>query len=385
MIRLDESLDIRRPFLKRLHGWFAAELADLHSQPPWGYRPLLTGFPLWGDLYIDRFERFCLPSLLAPENHRALLRPRSWVVIYFAAPDFPRMLDIKARMARARVDVVLRRIPDDILAQATGVNANWVLGTVHKLLIQMAAHCGAGFHLSQPDHLYPDGYFRALGHLAFQHDGIAEACLSASESIDRDLERKDNIISIGHRELGALAFRHLHPQMRSHIMNGRNLDNMLPRSTWLLWIAEDRLIAQRPHHNCAWLSNALCRRAPLMIPNTIDAELPWHMDEPHFAGLEDGLGCVEISGPEKPHGFDILDWREFALNYWMTVRFSDAHQAWLEQPLELPIDKQEPGNCWPREKIMAQVEAIPARLMASQRLAALDYCRRFPFKDATKC
>lgn len=385
MIRLDDRLDITPEFLHLLHRWFSDELAEMHAPPPWPYRPMLTGFPLWGDAYINRFERFCLPSLLGGNRHY-LRRPTAWLVIYFADADFARMLDVSARLGRTGIDVVLRRIPKRVMAQAhEGLNFNWILGVVHKLLIQWAARCGAGFHLGQPDHLYPDGYFAALDRLAQRHSAVAEACLSASESIDRDLKRRyvtgeEDLISIDSASLGDLAYRHLHPQMRAHIMNSRDLDKNMPRSTWLLWVGEDRLVAQRPHHNCAWLSNELCRRAPLLVPNTLDAELPWFMEAPYFAKPDDGLGCVEISGPEKRHGFDVLTWREFALNYWMTVRFSDAHQAWLKQPLELPLTHR-PENGWPMEKIMAQVQDIPERLMESQRLAALDYCREFPFKD----
>lgn len=380
MTIVDRRLNLTESFGDTLQGWFASEMAWLHGHAPWPQRWLLMGFPLWGDAYIDRFLRFCLPSLLAPANREAL-SGNCWFVIYYAAPDFPRILDVSRRLDAAGLTPILRQIPDEIMAKATGVNANWVLGTVHKLLIQMAARCGAGFHMAQPDQLYGRAYFRNLKRVGVQHTGIAQAGISASETIEREWAPvgKTGALILDGDTLDDLGFRHLHPQMRMHIMNNRDLDERLPRSTWLIWIAEDCLVLQRPHMHCAWMSSDLCRRAPLMIPNTLDAEMPWFMPKPYFAKAGDGLGMLEISGPEKQHAMAYLDRREFCLNYWMTVRFQDAHQSTLQQLMAVPIARQ--ATSMPMERIAEQAAAIPAILMGGKAQAALDYVQREHFPE----
>lgn len=329
--------------LEVVHAWFARALFDVHGQAQQELGGLLMGCPLWGDRFIRRFEVYCASSMLAPENARALQGAR--MVLFTDDDSVGRLVSIKRRIEGAGIQVLLRQIPPDLAARMGRTNQGkyLVLGAVHNIMVQMAARWGMGFHMLVPDHLYGERYFPSLKRLATKHHAIVQCSISANlVTAARGLERfrkPDGHLAAPGRKLCALAWRHLHPQMRVMVVTKKHdIDRRLPASTWLAWQGPKTLVVQSPHQHLAYLSPQFCRFAPSRVPHTMDAELPSFLPFGFYtAKPADDLAYIEVSGPDKAANRVIFSGEQWAHNLWTVLKFRDNYLPFLAASCEVPI------------------------------------------------
>lgn len=328
-----------------LVAWFVASLADIYRVDPTNERGALMGFPVWGEKYITRFARFCLPSMLAPKNAKALRSLNAKLVIYTSPADFMSVWRKTLPLEQAGVRLVIDTIPADLLDGTDPNHKYQLLGTVQSLLIQRAARAGMGFHMIMPDITYNDRYFEALAALAAKHEAVALGCLSADiETLGPELDayRQGKALCVPSHALGTLGWRHVHQQTRASLLNGATAESM-PRSNLMVWLGRDAVHLASPHTNPAWIGPRLCRQAPVLAPTPLDAEIPALMpDGFHMPGPDDDMVLVELSDDGKgapAHG----DLDYFVTMSWIQMNYSEAFLPVLRQRTQVRIDRREHG------------------------------------------
>lgn len=378
--------------------WCRSELAALHAQPPQRRGGLLLGGLCYGKEFIDRFARYCMASIVAPEN-LAALKERSLILLYTDAAHRTRLLETLRPLVPAGLDIMVRDVPDELLELLPrhGAMRYLLLGAVQNLTLQTAARLGMGYHMLMPDHIHAERYFARLMKLAETHDAVIQTGISASwagaaEPLEQH-RRPDGEIVIDDRTLCTIGWKHLHRQMQVYVMNHARIPDHMPMSHYMLWQARDRLAIYCPHLNPAYLSAQLCQIAPIWggqdVFGTLDTRLPALLGGAtvYIPGVDDGLGFIEVSDDSKavrPGYTDRLTWAAIC---WRNVGFMENHMPLFRQVCELPIEEQPDGL--DRETIEAQhaqvVNALyEARAEASIALHQMMYTGKEPFPQATR-
>lgn len=331
-----------------LKEWFASEWAAGQHLPPSGDEgKLMLGFHVYGVEYVKTFASFCLPSLLAPAN-RETLAGRAIFVAYTAKADELALRKALDAAEKAGIGVEVRTIPDAVLAvvKEQPVSRYWLLGTVNNLCLQEAKRRGMAHHMLMPDLVYSEAFFANLFRLAKTHEAIAQTTISGKKvPCERELKRyrRNGKLSVPARELGDIAFRHMHPMSADLMMNGRDLETEMPDSHLLWWKGRDALHIFCCHLHPTYLGPALVARAPLRLFNAIDTELPAFMpDEVYVPALEDEMTFIELSGPDRIAGPEartpITQW---ILRCAMTTHFLTNHDRFFTMRSVVPIAEQE--------------------------------------------
>lgn len=335
-----------------LDRWYASEIGDLYAHMPAYGEGIVMGFPLWGPKYIDRFSRFCLPTIASPRNLSAL-KDKCRLVIF--ADDFGLNTIWRAVQPLEQWGIIpiIRKIPPEVMAFADK-RKYWILGVTHNILIQMARRWRMGFSMAQPDHVHSEGFFENMGRLAGTADAIVQIGISANvETAARDLEayrQPDGELTIPDCDLGDIGWRHLHKQMQMYCMNEAVFPIRLPNSHYVFWQGRDKLAIYCCHMNPAYISPTLCAvaeppRNPIELVQTIDTKLPSLLKTGavHVVGRDDGMTFIEVSGPDKAAAPKFVSAREFAATAWRQVNYSERYMPYFQQVCEIPIHEQPTG------------------------------------------
>lgn len=336
--------------LPALDRWYGVEHDRLYETLP--TRPdrpsILMGCPVWGETFIKRFTDLCLPTLFAPRNRQALSgacritlftdkagKKALWGVV--------RQLTVNGYPAR------MVEIPEGIMARAHDpkwpLNKYWMLGTCQQQLLQEAGRHGLGFHMLMPDHVYSEAYFENLFRLAEKYKGIVQTTLSgdvgACSAEIAQFRSDDGALVIPDKELGGLAFRHLHAQTRQTLMNGSDLESDLPDSHCMVWVGRDFARLYCAHMNLAYLAPELVGTAPVRLFNALDTELPSYIrGEFCVPEIKDGMTFVELSDDTKTGDVRRVSLPELAFRCHMTTHFSQAFRPFFDVYSEVPIAEQ---------------------------------------------
>lgn len=329
-------------FLPVLEGWYGWLISELYGTPPWRSKGILMGCPLWGDAYLDRFEKYCLPSLMSPTN-KGILAGRCRFVFFTDSLSYARLLSITKPMEKIGFDLQPCLIPPEVMkyAPVDPLNKYWILGVAQNALVQMAGRAGMAFHMLMPDHVYAHEYFDNLFRLAGHHEGIAQTGISANVlTAGPELEKfigPDDSLTIPDVELGEIGWRHLHRQSKAALMNYAQIPEALPESHFLLWRMPDRLRMFCCHMNMAYLSAAYCDVAPSRIPATIDSEMPSFMPRDFYVPtMEDGMTFIEISDDSKQDRPNLVDLDGWAHHCWIKVRHKYDWMPYFHRACDVP-------------------------------------------------
>jgi hypothetical protein len=346
-----------------LEGWFAAELARAYALPPTDEPGLLLGCPVWGDKFVALFQKFCLPSLLAPANAAALRGNDALVVLFTDADSQLALWRAVLPLERAGIRYRICPLPAEVLAGEHDLHKLMVLSAVHNLLIQWAKRSGRSFHPLCPDHCYSETFFEGLGPDC-PHEAIALGAVSID--IIRALAAfrpfvDGAALAVPARALGDIGRRHLHQQMTACRLAA--VDAPLPRSQTLIWESTDALVFAGPIFNPVWLSPRLCCEAPVMFPVPVDAALPALIPgDFHVPGPDEGRVLVECSTKAKAATgtFETLEqWQNFA---WLQMNYDSDALRFYRRPTLIPTEANPEGL--PLDAIerhhAALVEGLPA-------------------------
>ena len=339
-----------------LEAWFWGEMQKAASAPPphrfpFAQTKVLMGCPLWGDEFVARFVKLCLPTLMAPRN-RAALSGRCRIVFYTDQLSFRGLFNLARDMTMAGLETVVHTVPQEIMSKVGDLPLNkyWLLGITQQLMIHQAGKERMGFHSLFPDHMFAEAYFENLFRIVDANPGVGIAQTGISADIHTCLPEfehfwlPDHALAVPDRELGDIGLRHLHKQMRTNMMNDADLATAMPNSHFLLWKGRDKLYCSSCHMNAVWIPPESCAVAPMSNPfsfNAIDTMLPYYMPrQVYVPDAEDGLGFLEVSDNLKGWSDQRLNFAEYAAQAWNTVHLSDDWNAFTETMCEIPIKEQ---------------------------------------------
>ena len=368
-----------------LDAWLTRELAKIRTTTPSSQPGFVLGVVVWGAGYIDRLARICLPTLMTPANAAGLRALNSRLLVYTRAEDFVRIWREVAPLEQLGIPVQFGYIPNELLdipkaAIRAGDKKQHIyaaLGTAQSLMVQQAGWSGSGFHMLMPDHCYSERFFGVVADMIEKRDGVAQGAIamgavSASiETAGAELDacrHADGSLRIGARQLGDLAWRHLHQQTKAVLLDGHALDT-LPRSNVMLWRGKDALHLAGPFGNPVWMSPQLCRFAPIVAPTTLDAELPALMPGGFLLPRpEDDMVCVEFSDEEK--GAPSTGGRtDFVQMNQMQMNFNEAYLPLMRARTLIPTE-----DCFDGldEETIDRHQAALLELIQEGRVAAME-------------
>lgn len=359
----------------RCHGLFRSELARIWetSDPKPGgiVMPLL----MFGEEYITRFARYCMPSLLAPGN-MGPLAGRSRMLIYTTEANRQGVYDVTRPLHACGMDILIRTLPDSFTEKHLRY---MTLGTVHQLGFHAAAHWRAGYHMLQPDHVFSDKFFTGLARLGAKHGAVGQTTISADvASIGSVLEylKTDGVLAIPAKELGHLCWNHLHEMYPPFICNDMRIPDEAPPTTPHVWVSKDRLIIYNWHMNVDYVAPELVAQVP--VPGaftcyaTIDSIWPYVCSRtPVQPTLEDEMICIELSGKEKVPRPSSASFMDYAVTAWHIVRFTDHYNSHIRCKSLFPIPEQEEGAYLTEQEIDERHEWLLRRTFAERQHIAL--------------
>lgn len=346
--------------LRELATWFSKVMDELYEEWPDHIDGVLMGCPIWGKTYRERFERYCLPTLLAPEN-LAALRGRCRLVLFSDGEGRAHLLRMLKPLEMHGIEFVLLTIPPAVLerTQERELDRYPILGCVQNMLIQMAGRYCMSLHMLMPDHSYAERYIPKMFALGERHEAIVQCGLCVDiEAAKWEIEEyrtADKELIIPSDKLGDLGWRHLHKRMRMLVVNNAP-DGKMPQSHFLMYQGRDRLRIHSPHMNPVWLSARLCLKAdlprdPKTLIATIDTRLPALIDGTpvHIVQPEDEMMVIEVSDDTKAAPNKFVDFDDFAMRAWQQIGFSDSFDPLFNAACEISIAPQ--ATYWTDEGI----------------------------------
>lgn len=350
--------------------YFRQEMARIQSTSPARQVGLVLGMLLFGEAYVSRFARFTLPTLLAPENLKAL-QGVARLVTYTNEASYMAVWDVTKPLHMAGIDVEIIVMPETM----TNEHLKYMtLGTAHSCAFWAAAHWRAGFHMMQPDHVFSEKFFPGLKKLAQQgHKAIGQATISAEIStagpVLEQHRSPDGYLAIHPNTLGAIGWAHVHDQFKAFICNGFDTPDWVPPTTPMIWIGRDKLNLYSWHMNMDYLAPELVMAAPLPtqfnVFATIDTRWPYLSSVvPHQPALTDEMTVIELSHKEKIAQQSPVSAHSFAATAWHIMRFVDHYIPYFRKRSEFPIPVQ---NEWIEDDVIeAKQAAILQRAIAER-------------------
>lgn len=328
-----------------LCAWFSQELLGIHRAMPRTDGGLLMGCPVWGAEYLDRMVRYSLPTLGTDKNLEAL-SGKAVIVFYGMPGERPGLWEATRWLRQVGIPTVWRDIPPDVMREVINSQDKYgILAAVGNALAHEAGHNGMGLHFYCPDHAYSDGYFHAMARLSAKAAAIVQQGPSAqlqpmAAEFERRRDQATGAIALPARELGTLAYRHMHLRSSRTIINQAKFGEQWPCSHQVSWVGKDAFHMASTPQNIAYLSPQLCLDAPIAFTSTLDMLAPEYIPPGEWImpGPDDGMVFCELSGPllHTPSGWCDAD--VFALRYWQQVAFTTDYQEYFRRRCLTPID-----------------------------------------------
>ncbi len=330
--------------------WFATETANLPALRPGGWA--VMGFPLWGEKYFDRFERYCLASMLAPENRAAL--DGATFVLWTNEATYR---DLVALVAQHGFEAVVKTMPAELM----GGNKYQLLAVIERLLIRTAAKNGRGYTGVFPDFIVSERYFPNVRRLSSHVGSIAHSNLTATAGADFEANlapfRQHGPLVVRARELGDIGWRHLHAIKQAVVTDAQHL----PSYHLLIWRGADYARIHSPHSNAAWISADLCRHAPkddecALAGWTLDGTLPSFLGpRAYHVTLADDLAVTDLYDQTVmvPPIIPLVRWPK---GYRQRTAGSPAYLPYFSAPTMVPLHYQ--PDCLTDGEISRQVRAV---------------------------
>jgi hypothetical protein len=292
-------------------------------------RPLTLGGMVYGQTFLDIFERFCVASLRAPSNLEALRSNGAKVVLCTTREDSDRLTAILGDLPHE-----LYELPKD-----TGADLFQTLAGVQAGLVAYAAERNCAFHMLMPDQMYSERYFPNLFRLAEQGDVVhngPNVDIKAEVELHWGRDWDEGSLSVSSGALGAIAWRHLHARMSACLMNRAKVPASMPPSHFHLWRAADRVMLFSPYNSPVYLTPDTARRFPSGPVGTLDREIQKMVGDFVCPSLEDDMVLIGIEHePAKPLPY--VDWEAFAERCWGNIGGEWARLPYYRKPTaEIP-------------------------------------------------
>lgn len=356
--------------LDAIDSWYRREREAMVHEPG----GLILGGLLYGQKFLDIFERFSLPTILAPQNRRALAADRAVIALYTDAATAPALEQLRLRASWHGIDMIVRIVPDEVIQNP----AFWVrLATAQALWCQRAARSGRPYHMYMPDQSYDETYFLRLLGLATRHRRIAHVGLNTNMTAAPDLERyrqRDGSLTIPTACLTDIAWQHLHWRMSRHVLNKATPEKM-PNMHYQTWRARDRVMVFTPHCNTAYMDAATCglMEDERINHTTIDARIQGLFELDFYVPtFEDGMSYIGLEYPgrgrEPPEWPVHVGMEDFLARCCGETRYRPEYLAYYERAHEIPAS---PVAFWPEaEEVRARQMELVGRMRQRLQEAA---------------
>jgi hypothetical protein len=260
---------------------------------------------VWGDDYIDRFDRYCLASLAAPGNIPALkARGRVTLLIHTTARDAQKIRRLQA-IRRLGVGVRIWIIPDELLRLAVGDLKYWMLGAFQSIHLFHAGQRGANVMPVFPDCIYSANFCSNLLDVdGAEPDAVFLSSFKASrKAMTAALERfsAQGVYAVPGPVLLEHALRYVDDHMVRCFIDPRS--DTLPAHRMLWGHCGDYLEVRSPHYNAALIRNSAiaCIRPRYLM--TLDSELDKILPDTskiHFRSCADEYFATELLDEPTP-------------------------------------------------------------------------------------
>jgi hypothetical protein len=345
-----------------IDSWYRDQRNQIYGRAPQSGIRLTLGMVVWGEWYIDMFERVCLPSLLAPANAAALRDCGAHFDVVTSEADRLRVINILdgspmpwSATVDTMPDAVIKADPRHFLA----------LAAAQSLQVQRAAQHGQAFHPVMPDHCYNDRYFPNLSALALKYRNIAHGGLNvAGPATTADIEhyrRDDGSLSIDAHALATIGWRNT-------VMCAMNNNQpaRMPDEHYQVWRARDRVMLFNPYANPVYMRPETARLMDRAETNTAtldtvtqqifgaDFYMPNITDDMCFLALSD-------AAPVPANNFTTID--KFLERMWTEIGGRPERLVYYLTPTEMACEED-----------ATRVDAV--QVMQAQRLLAREAAER---------
>jgi hypothetical protein len=323
--------DANQVFFRLLSRYTARSLEATQPLLPIKRRPEGNGISLvvWGDEYINRFDRYCLASLAAPGNIPALrARGRVTLLIHTTARDAPKIRYLEA-IRRLGVRVRIWTIPDDVLRLAVGDLKYWMLGAFQSIHLFHAAQRGANIIPVFPDCIYSANFCSNLLDVeGAAPDAVFLSSFKASrKAMTAALERfsRRGVYAVPGRDLLEHAMRHVDDHIVQCFIDPRS--DTLPAHRMLWAHCGDHVEVRSPHYNAALIRNAAIARIRPRYLMTLDSEIDKILPSTskiHFRSCADEYFATELLDEPTPP-LPRLGYEEYARFFVEHARAAHLH------------------------------------------------------------
>lgn len=294
---------------------------------------LLLGAVVWGDVFADIFERFCLASMRSPANLAALQEDGAQLEIY---TDVATELRIQGIVGNCGIDA-------DVRLTHLCANKYDTLAQAHAQQVADCVHQNRPFHMVVADQTYSENYWPNLFRLAAKHGNIIHSGINCTLSgAGPALERfrgTDGSLSVPARELGRITWENRHNRLSQLVMN----DGEWPHFHMHLWRARDRAMIFCPHNSPVYLTPETGRSLG-RTHSTLDA-MAHLLGDFHAPTLEDDMTLSGIEADDGIGQYGRVNWEHFAGRCWEQAKSVESIRRYYRQPsaeVPIPVDESAP-------------------------------------------
>lgn len=282
---------------------------------------LLIGGPVWGDIYADVFERYCLATMRAPANLAALRANDASLEIYTDADTWPRM---EAMLDECGLDYHINPI------KFTGTKYD-ILSQVHAQQVADCAKTRRPFHMLVCDQTYSGNYFPNLFRLAAQHGNLIHSGVNctlrgAGRELDR-LRSPDGSLSVSATELGHITWENRHNRLSQFVMGD---GGGWPNFHMHLWRALDRAMIFCAHNSPIYLTPETGEKLG-STHSTLDS-MAHLMGDYHAPTLEDDMTLSGVEVEPRIGYYPRVGWHQFAINCWDQAKSAKSISRYYRRP-----------------------------------------------------
>ncbi len=322
--------------------WYDAEIAWLYGQRRIVSRDkhMMLACPVFGNEFAEMYGGYSVPSIVAAEN-AAALRDKATIVVFTDKRTFRLIMSAcHALENKFKIEFIPRLIPDEIMQEVhTNImNPMWILGLTHSIAMQMCVRWGMGFSMTVPDVVYSRSYFARLDELKQQHDVILQSTITADmeglyTGLDKMYRMQDGSISIHARDLGVLAYKHLHKQNQQYIMNNATFPDAVPYTQFQMWRMFDHMQIYTGFSNPVWLAHAQCMKVASSSLSTLDTRIPQlKVTDFYVPTLDDDMHLVDVSGPGKAANAPLSNRDDWIDGAWERLAYDPAYMRYRTRP-----------------------------------------------------
>lgn len=335
-LQVTDSLDsvlgsrfVESNFTRAVCHWFDTELSIMKARPraPEEKRTICFAFVVWGEEYVKNLTKCCLSSLLAEGNIPELVKERNVVFLIHTDRKSEALLlqsPVTKKLQEYGVKFEFLFLPGNLIgdSSANPNNKYWLLGASQTIQILIAKQLGADFHVSAPDIIYSENFFKNM--LKKVNSGAKNILQAVLSRIDRDklfsdLNISDFPIAIPAAKLCASALNNAAPATQRLIINNRQDIKHWPVFHLLFWEGKE-LHSVCQHCHPVYLDREIVANIPERYHATLDSELDRIIPEEvelHHIKSEDDMIAIEVTSPADGDGEPYTDINGYIHYFWM--------------------------------------------------------------------